>query len=202
MTKLFKIPGFGLASVLTIPAPGVMASARMAETKSKSAGNKRGRTVFRNFAGTLAVLAVIALLIGGGWYYYHQHNPMSVPPMAAQTPTSYITNDQLEAQYGVRVTLIAVTAQGGIVDFRYKVADPGKAAILLHDPANAPIILTAVDSGNTLSPTQMSRHHSQRGMKRGAAPFTFYPNVRSAVKPGTPVSVAFGKIKVEPIAAQ
>jgi hypothetical protein len=59
-----------------------------------------------------------------------------------------------------------------------------------------------VDSGLTLSPTKMSRHHSQMGMKRGAVPFTFYPNVRGAVKPGTPVSVAFGSINVEPITAQ
>jgi hypothetical protein len=113
----------------------------------------------------------------------------------------YITNKELEKQYGISITLIAVTAQGGIVDFRYKVVDPTKAAALLHDPANTPV-LTAMDSGNTLSPTGMSKHHRQMRMKRGSVPYSFYPNVRGAVKTGTLVSVAFGKIKVEPIAAK
>ena len=120
--------------------------------------------------------------------------------MAALAPENSISRDQLEAQYGIRITLIAVTGGGGIVDFRYQIVDPQKATLLLHDPANTPI-LTVVDTGLTLAPTKMSRHHSEMSMKRNAVPFIFYPNVRNAVKPGTPVSVAFGKIKVEPIVA-
>jgi hypothetical protein len=202
MFKRFNISGLGRRSILPVTAEIVLVSPRMDKTGSKSSGNKPAAgLVSRYFGRILAVLAAIALLIGGGWYYYDQHSPMSVPPMAVQTPSGYISNDQMEAQYGVRITLIAVTAAGGIVDFRYKVIDPQKAAVLLHDPANTPI-LTAMDSGHTLSPTGMSRHHRQMSMKRGAVPFTFYPNVRGAVKPGTLVSVAFGNIKVEPIAAQ
>jgi hypothetical protein len=144
-------------------------------------------------------VAAIALLIGGCYFYNQRTAPLT--PVAAQTPGGYISNDQLESEYGIRITLIAVAAQGGIVDFRYKVVDSTKATPLLHDPANTPI-LTAMDTGYALSPTGMSRHHKQMSMKRGAVPFSFYPNVRSAVKPGTLVSVAFGKIKVEPIAAQ
>jgi hypothetical protein len=201
MIKQFNIPGFGITALLTIPAPSVVASSRISMAEMKNTDNERAKPSSHHFGRILSVLAVIALLIGGGWYYYQQHNPVPSSPIVGQTPTNYITNDQLEAQYGVRVTLIAVTAVGGIVDFRYKVSDPVKAATLLHDPANAPT-LTAIDSGLTLSGTQMSRHHKQMGMKRGAVPFTFFPNVRGAVKPGVPVSVAFGKIKVEPIVAQ
>jgi hypothetical protein len=166
----------------------------------KSDDNKPAPLVFRYFGVILAILVASTLLIGAGWYFYSQ-NEIPMPPIVVKAPINYISNDQLEAQYGIRVTLIAVTAVGGIVDFRYKVVDPAKSELLLHDPAKTPI-LTAVDSGLTLSPTKMSRHHSQMGMKRGAVPFTFYPNVRGAVKPGTPVSVAFGSINVEPITAQ
>jgi hypothetical protein len=200
MKKLSLFAGFGRRSILSVSATGAMACPRMAETESNRSRHKRAEPRFRYLGRILAALGAIALLIGGGWYY--QQRSIAVPPAVVQTSTGYISNDQLEAQYGVRITLIGVSAVGGIVDFRYKLVDPAKAAALLHDPENAPV-LTAVDSGLTLAPTQMgSRHHSQMGMKKGTAPFTFYPNVRNAVKAGTPVSVAFGKIKVEPIVAQ
>jgi hypothetical protein len=200
MKKQFNVPGFGITAVLTIPEPSAIVSPIMDKTEILNTGSTQAWFGIRHFGRIVAVLTTLALLTGGGWYYYNKRMA-PITPMATQTPTDYISNDQMEAQYGIRITLIAVTAQGGIVDFRYKVSDPVKAASILHDPANTPT-LTAVDSGLTLSGTYMSRHHKQMGMKRGAVPFTFYPNIRGAVKSGTPVSVAFGNIKVEPIVAQ
>jgi len=200
MKKQFIIPGFGKTAVLTIPEPGVIVLPLMDKTEILTTGSTHAWFGFRHFGRIVAVLTALALLTGGGWYYYNKRMAQ-ITPLATQTPAGFISNDQLEAQYGVRVTLIAVTAQGGIVDFRYKVVDPTKAASLLHDPANTPI-LTVIGSGQSLSPTGMSRHHRQMNMKRGAVPFSFYPNVRGVVKPGVPVSVAFGKINVEPIVAQ
>ena len=200
MKKQFIIPGFGKTAELTVPAPGVMVLPLMNKAEMLTTGSTPAWFGFRHFGRIVAVLTALALLTGGGWYYYNKRMAQ-ITPLATQTPAGFISNDQLEAQYGVRVTLIAVTAQGGIVDFRYKVVDPTKAASLLHDPANTPI-LTVIGSGQSLSPTGMSRHHRQMSMKRGAIPFSFYPNVRGVVKPGVPVSVAFGNIKVEPIVAQ
>ena len=200
MKKLSLFSGFGRRSILSISTASAMACPSMAETEINISKHKHTVPRFRYVGRILTALGATALLTGGGWYYYQRS--IAAPPAAVQASTAYISNDQLEAQYGVRVTLIGVSAVGGIVDFRYKLVDPAKAAALLHDPENTPV-LTAVDSGLTLSPTKMgSRHHSQMGMKKGTAPFTFYPNVRNAVKAGTPVSVAFGKIKVEPIVAQ
>jgi hypothetical protein len=200
MKKQFIIPGFGITAVLTIPAPGVIVLPLMDKTEILTTGSTHAWFSFRHFGRIVAVLTTLALLTGGGWYYYNKRMA-PITPLATQTPAGYISNDQLEAQYGIRITLIGVTAAGGIVDFRYKVVDPVKAGALLRDPANT-AILTAVDSGLSLSPTQMGRHHKQMGMKRGAVPFTFYPNVRSAVKSGTRVSVAFGQVRVEPIIVQ
>lgn len=200
MKKLSLFSGFGRRNILSLSAESAMICPRMADTETARPKNKRTGPSFRYLGRILIALGTIALLLaGGGWYY---QRTITIPPEVVQAPTAYISNDQLEAQYGVRITLIGVSAVGGIVDFRYKLVDPAKAAALLHDPENTPV-LTAVDSGLTLSPTKMgSRHHSQMGMKQGTAPFSFYPNVRNAVKAGTPVSVAFGKIKVEPIVAQ
>lgn len=198
MTKRFQIPGISRDTILPMSSAGTLPHP-MQQATTISAAHKQA-VPSRYFRRVLTGLAAIALLSAGGWTYYNRHL-LPVPPAVIQPVGDYISNDQLEAQYGVRVTLISVIAVGGIVDFRYKVVDPAKADILLHNPDNAPV-LTAMDSGLTLTPTQMSRHHKQMSMKRGAVPFNFYPNVRNAVKAGTPVSVAFGKIKVEPIAAQ
>ncbi|NOT84738.1 MAG: hypothetical protein HOP02_08180 [Methylococcaceae bacterium] len=195
MINRFSILNDDHSATLSLPT----AARHSAKTASKNAAHMQTKSMSRHFGQLPVILAAIALLIGGG-YYYNQH-VLPTPPTMVQPITGYLSNEQLEAQYGIRITLIAVTAVGGIVDFRYKVVDPEKASNLLHDPANAPT-LTAVDTGLTLSPTHMGRHHNQMTMKRGAVPFTFYPNVRNAVKAGTPVSVAFGKIKVTPIAAQ
>ena len=191
MKKRFPIPGFTDKTVMSVTEFTDINGSYFAPKTSK-----------RSFylGGILAIITV-GLIIGCGWFYKNQQQPSATPVLSSQTSGNYISNDQLESQYGIRVSLIAVTAAGGIVDFRYKVVDPQKAAILMTGPGSTPI-LTAVDTGYTLSPTKMGRHHGQMTMKRGAVPFTFYPNVRSAVKPGSLVSVSFGDVKVEPIAAQ
>jgi hypothetical protein len=196
--KKYFLSGFNNDTALSVAATDNLATSSIASAKPVMLENK---SASRRFFHSFGVLTLIGSLVAGGWYYY-QHRPLtSAPPMAVKTTADYISNDQLEAQYGVRVTLISVIAVGGIVDFRYKVTDPARADILFQDPANKPI-LTAMDSGHTLSPTQMSRHHRQMAAKRGAVPFMFFPNVNHVVKTGTPVSVSFGKIKVEPITAQ
>lgn len=147
----------------------------------------------------IAVLVTIASLIGSGWYYYHQRTTSPATTMIA--PGDYISKSQLAERYGLQITRIGVTAAGGIIDLRYKILDAVKASPLLSDPTTL-LTLVAVDSGLTLNPARMGRSHDRIRMKNGAVPFNFYPNARGAVKPGTLVSVAFGKIKVEPIAAQ
>lgn len=203
MITLSNIRGFLRSTVLPLSAAGVMAAARREAAvgpQDKTMGTAGTGAWSRQARRWIGLLAAMTLLSGLGWYLYGLQTA-SAPPTSAQTPAGYISNDQLEAQYGVRITLIAVTAAGGIVDFRYRVVDPAKASSLLHDPANSPI-LTVADNGLTLSPTHMGRHQNHMAMKKGAVPFSFYPNVRGAVKPGTRVSAAFGNVRVEPMAAQ
>ena len=200
MTKRFNIPDLGITAILTIPASGVTTASSKGDFTTISSDNTLVSFLSTYMGRLLAALVAIAFFICGGCNYDGQRTA-SIPQKTAQTSADYISNDQLEAQYGIRIMLIGVSANGGIVDFRYKVSDPVKAATVLQDSTNT-AVLTAVDSGLSLTPTNMGRHHGQMAGKRGAVPFTFYPNVRNAVKHGTLVSVAFGKIKVEPIAAQ
>ena len=41
----------------------------------------------------------------------------------------------MAARYGIDVTLVAVTAAGGLIEFRYQVVDPDKADRVVHDRA-------------------------------------------------------------------
>jgi hypothetical protein len=193
-------------SHLDVPLPAVVSSFSLGSEGPPSMRKKRVLT-------TTAAVGMAAVLAAVGWYFYSvgwpeqpslRTDPTTKPlgkEATAPTAMDTISLSELEERHGIKITLLAVTAAGGIVDFRYKVVDAAKATTLLQDPANMPT-LTVVDSGLTLNSTQMGRHHSHMRTKQGAVPFGFYPNVRRAVKPGTKVLVAFGKVRVEPIVAQ
>jgi hypothetical protein len=109
-----------------------------------------------------------------------------------------LSASELEEQYGLRVTLIAVTAGGGLIDFRFKVLDPEKAKQVL-DPHHTPA-LRAEDSGTLLS-APMGMTHNIR-VQKDALSLVLFPNVRNAIKAGTPVSAVFGSVRVAPTKAQ
>lgn len=199
MTKRSLIHRSDLAAVEPVSGTTDVFASRKNRYDFNVSGNEPRLLRLHHWAKVLVVLSTIAFMIGGVWYYYHRHGAGSMP-MASENTEGTLSNEQLEAQYGVRVTLIAVTAMGGIVDFRFRVVDPDKAKILLHNQHSHPT-LVALDSGLVLHPTEMGMKHHMR-MKQNAVPFTFYPNVRKAIKPGTPVSVNFGDIHVGPIIAQ
>ena len=75
-------------------------------------------------AGVIISLLLVAALMGG----CAANAASAAPPPAARTT---LTAEQLEAQYGLRVNLLALTAAGGMVDLRLTVTDAAKAAALL-----------------------------------------------------------------------
>ena len=78
----------------------------------------------------------------------------------------------------------------GLVDFRFKVLDPDKARKLVGQPPTMP---TLVAQGSDLKlETSHKMMHAIR-LQKDAVSYALYPNVRGAVKPGTPVSAAFGE---------
>jgi hypothetical protein len=105
----------------------------------------------------------------------------------------------LAARHGLSITRVAVTAGGGMVDLRFTVLDPAKAAALLSD-GHAPRLLVPA-TGLALDPPHHGAQRSIR-LEKDAACFVLYPNTRGAVRPGTAVAVAFGDLSVEAISAQ
>jgi hypothetical protein len=98
-----------------------------------------------------------------------------------------------EEEYGVKVSLVAVSSMDSIIDVRLKVLDLKKAQPLLDNHT----ALLVNDQTLILSP-----HQHRQPVKEGKVFFTFYPNQKLIVKRGTLVSLVFEDFRLEPIAVQ
>jgi hypothetical protein len=110
-----------------------------------------------------------------------------------------VTADALEATYGIRVTLVAVTAEGGLVDVRFTVTDQTKAAAVLAEHAAMPALFVE-RSGAILSTSHPMAHKVV--LIQGGTYFLLYPNSAGAVQPGTPVSIVVDGVRLAAITAQ
>ena len=125
--------------------------------------------------------------------------PQNVAPEVKSETSRRVAAEAFEKRYGIHIIMIAVTAGGGMVDLRFKVVDQEKARSMFNDAHRLPV-LVADDSGLRLN----APHHMAGNVRvqNGALSFLLYPNVRNAVKAGTPVSVVFGDVRLEAIKAQ
>jgi hypothetical protein len=144
------------------------------------------------------VMAVIlVLLLAGAFLGYPAWMARSVG--SSEMALERISASELEERYGLRVRLIGVTAGGGMVDFRLKIADPAKARGFLEDPANLPR-LVAAESGEALVGTLGMEDEIR--WEEGEILFILFSNRNGAIQSGRPVFVEFGRLQLEPILAQ
>lgn len=163
----------------------------------------------------LAVIATLLLLALSGCASHEgidarAATPASAPQVAAATaqrsaepqgaPPAHVlpAPSVLETQTGIQVTQVGLTAQGGLVDVRFRVLDATKVRALLGDPANVPTLI----AGD--KPPLMAPHHALKGARfaKGQVFYILYPNVRGAVQAGAPVTVAMGPVRLGPVTAQ
>jgi hypothetical protein len=100
-----------------------------------------------------------------------------------------ITQDSLQEEYGMQVSRVALTFRDGIVDVRMKVLDSEKADPLLEDGHFALLV------GDKL----IQAPHVSRHMLKNKTIIILYPNLQNIVKSGTPVSIVFENLRVEPV---
>lgn len=143
-----------------------------------------------------AIILVFVLLVSL-FAYRSLNKPGSVVTSSEMTEVS---QSILEEKYGLHVNLIAVTAVGGLVDVRLKIVNGEKAKSLLQDPAFFPALWIA-DNNVTLNVSEDTKPQEIQ-FKDNSNLFLIYPNVGSVVKPGTPVTIVFGDLQVEPILAK
>lgn len=135
----------------------------------------------------IAALAVAVLVVGTlVWRPWSAR--ASGDPLAGTRPASAV---EIEERYGVQVTLVAVTAAGGLIDFRFRVTDPARASALL-DPESLPVLVA--EDGTAL---RTSRPPEVDALEAGRVYFILYPNSGTALRRGDPVTVVFGELRLE-----
>jgi hypothetical protein len=146
----------------------------------------------RPWAVALVGVVILPLLVSGG---------LSAMGTSVADPSSarVVSATSLEADYGVRFDLVAVTASGGLVDLRFTVLDQAKAKLLFHDAASSPALFVE-GSGRVLRTRKGMTHHLS--LLSGGRYFVLFSNSGGAVQAGTPVSVVIDDVRLESIAAQ
>jgi hypothetical protein len=141
--------------------------------------------------GVVALL-VLAGLIGRSWWGGGQAD--------IRDGTTVVTEDGMAARYGIDVTLVAVTAAGGLIELRYQVVDPDKADRVVHDRALAPALVVE-GTGQTLVMAAPPHHHGAE-LQLGGTYFFLMANARNAIHRGDEVTLVIGDARLEHITAQ
>lgn len=158
---------------------------------SRSTQTRTKRQVVFGLAATI-LLGLVAV-----FFAYRTWNTRQTATIEAAA--GRISASELEERYGLRVRLIAVTAGGGMIDFRLKILDAEKARQFLQDPANLPRLIVA-ESGDALMGTEGLE--DDISWEDGGILFILFSNSGGLIQPGTPVIVEFGSVQLEPILAQ
>lgn len=99
----------------------------------------------------------------------------------------------IEDMYGIHITMLAVTAGGGVVDFRFQVTDPEKANFYMHgDFEDLPVLLVE-DSGTLIKPREHTHHVDY---EFGRTYYTIYRNPGGVVKTGSSITVILGDLSL------
>lgn len=139
-------------------------------------------------AGLAALLVAALLIFTGG-----AEPQLPLPaPLAAETPAS----PEIEAAWGVRFDHVALIGGGGIVDVRYTVIDPDRAAALLVSLDALPV-LTNQRTGAELRLTE-SLHH-RVNLDAGRSYYMLYANAGNLLRRGDAVSLTVGEFTLAPV---
>lgn len=106
--------------------------------------------------------------------------------------------EQLQ-QVGARVTRVAASGAGGLLDVRIQVVDPDKAAAL-HSPKTPPALVDE-NTGQVIGRLLMGHSHTG-AFKQGVTYFYLFEDPGGLVKRGDDVSVVLGPTRVQHIAVQ
>ncbi|MBD3783061.1 MAG: hypothetical protein IE926_08920 [Micrococcales bacterium] len=114
--------------------------------------------------------------------------------------TEAVSAEEFGARTGAKISLIGVTAGGGMIELRYQVVDPDKASLLLHQADKRPVLVVE-DTGETLA--MVSRPHNHKAeLNLGGTYFFIMANTRNAIHDGSKVTVIIGDVRLEHVVAQ
>ena len=111
---------------------------------------------------------------------------------------------RLENRWGIQISSLRLSANGNIVDFRYKVLDPDKAAEL-GDPEAKPFLVDQASGAKLLVPKTPKigplRQTAQKP-EAGKIYFMLFSNPGKLVKLGSKVTLTVGDFHTENLAVE
>ena len=112
--------------------------------------------------------------------------------------------ETIEEKWGIRVESVRLSANGYVVDFRYKVLDPKKATAL-GDPEAKPYLVDRTTGAKLSVPSTPKvgpLRQSAESLTTGRVYFTLFANKGKAVRKGSKVTVVIGDFKAANLAVQ
>ena len=127
-------------------------------------------------------------------------DPAETPPQTNEDAKVVAkTAESLEQKWGIQVSGLFLSSGGNMVDFRYKVLDPVKAAFLTK-PETKPELLSQTSGAKLLVPNTPKVGQLRQITRQpvaGKMYFILFANTRHHVKSGDKVTIAAGAFKME-----
>lgn len=127
---------------------------------------------------------------------------LQAEPIAPKTEDAVPSS--LLSRWGIEVTSLRMTAAGRMIDFRFKVHDPEKAATLGKSKSKACLIDQT--SGEKLvvpkTPKIGPLRQTAERLDRGKIYFIFFSNLGHKVKTGSKVTLEIGEFRAENLIVQ
>jgi hypothetical protein len=123
--------------------------------------------------------------------------PRAAAPARWQRPV--VTEAGLAERSGVRIQHVALSGGGGLVDLRFQVVDPDKAAAV-HDLAT-PAAVVDESTGLVVNALLMGHSHTAP-FKTGVTYYLVFENPGNLVHRGSDVSVLLGNAQVEHVVVE
>ena len=124
-------------------------------------------------------------------------NQFGLKSLEHPIPETVISIQTLEEEYGIRMSLVAVTAAGGMVDVRYRIIDPEKAVKLIDETDGGIMPMIYVQNSDVMLMPDM--HMRSQKLIADRMYFELIPNTQNALTRGSFVTVVFGDVALEPM---
>jgi hypothetical protein len=149
-------------------------------------------SVIRRISLGLALVAIVlAVLLARGWRPEATNATSQQPDAVPAMPVSA----EIESTYGIRFTVVDVTAGGGMIQIHYQVLDSAKTEAI-HGTDLAPLI---VDSRGVeyKDPGMVGHSHVGKTQAAGTTDYILLANAKGGVTPGSIVTIKVGDLALE-----
>jgi hypothetical protein len=134
--------------------------------------------------GALALASVLLVSNGSG----------GTDPVAPSAIVRAPAAPAIEARFGIRVTQIGLTADGGMLDMRFVAIDPALAEQLSHG-SKVPMRLVVEDGNRLLNSEAMAPHGG--ALHAGSTYFTLFRNDGGLLRHGSRVTLLIGDLELQ-----